>query len=272
MVASRRTLAVGLLAFALAVAPSSGALADDTADGFVAGTLYLADANSLEDLPEGSSLAYDAPLVGLPAPGDPATPFPNAAGATGVFAFVSPQGSEADPTTWNSYEGFGAPLPTGLSLPPLTPLTLLSPGTGSPSGNKNVQSAGGDYSLGVAFTTDNGATVVDHGLYFVHIYVTPGNGDFTWQTIDPAAVVVGSPTGGGAAGGGDVAAGMLSFTASTGGGTSTVKDGRTGAAGWTVVVGVGEDARTFSSGTSGDVDVDLPDDTSGAVTVTLVSG
>lgn len=272
MISRHRPLVVSLVTVALFAPSLSSAAANDTTETYAAGTLYLADANSGADIPEGTSLAYDAPLVGLPAPGDVTTPFPNAQGATGIFAFLSPQGGEADPSTWNSYEGLGEPLSTGLSLPPLTPLGLLAAGMGSPSGNRNIQAAGGDFSLGVAFTTDNGASVVERGLYFVHVHITPGSGDFTWRTIDPATVIVEAPTGGGSTSGTEVAGGLLSFTTPATGTGSTVIDERTGGTGWALVVSTAEEAHTLRSGASGDTQVDVPAADAATVTITLVSG
>jgi hypothetical protein len=180
---ARRAIGLTLAALTLlAVAGCTGG-DDATAPTTFAGTLYLADANEGADLAQDATLAYNEAVVALPTPGDTEAKFAIPEGAETALVFIAPQGREADPAAWNatSYlyltEG-------GIWLPNVTPMNQLDPGPGVPSGTQQVMKAGGAYSLGVAFTDNATGEVVDGGLYFVHIDVTPESGDYTWSTVE----------------------------------------------------------------------------------------
>jgi hypothetical protein len=165
---------------------------------YYGGTYYLADANSTEDLAEDSYVIHwNQGLAAIPAPGDWANPVGvRPAAATQVYTFISPQGSEADRTTWNAYQ-LQSLLSGGLFLQNVSPLQVLTPGTGNPAGTLAVASTGGDYSLGWAYTNNNGLNVVDGGLYYVHIHVTAGTqttATFTYERVEEEAAPLPSTT------------------------------------------------------------------------------
>lgn len=101
------------------------------------------------------------------------------AGSDGFRTFISPRGSEktlASHTGWN-YQA-GAPI-AGTNINPAAMIL------GSASG---AQTSGGNYSLGIACTSNGGTTLVSGGAFYRHITVTAGSGDFVAAaTADVAA-------------------------------------------------------------------------------------
>ena len=171
-----RMLATSALVLILAAGGASAALGADQAP-LIGGTLYLVDAGDITDIAPGATLGYDDSVAGVLTPGDSETKFSTPTGASGIFSFLAAQGHEGDPAQWSSYTQLGQLPPDGVLLPILQPSWLNGNGTGSPSGAAAVRAAGGDYSLGIAFTTNSGTVVADKGLYFVHIHITAGTGE-----------------------------------------------------------------------------------------------
>jgi len=178
----KKTLRAGLgsaLAIALAGLGASAAQAADTItpDAYYAGTVYLVDGVSLNAATQ--PLAYDAGVNAIPAVGDIVNKFPIPAGATEAWGFIAPLGMESQASKWNA-KAFVALTPGGVWLPDMTPQNQITLGLGSPSGTNAVKAAGGDYSLGLAFTTNSGVTVVKE--YYGHIHITAGTGAYTFTT------------------------------------------------------------------------------------------
>jgi hypothetical protein len=201
---TRRAFAAAVSAVALAgvglvgVASAANAVDSIPSDPKVGGSFYLADGNTAADLTPGSSaIDWEQGLAALPAVGDwtnSVGPVPS--GAAEVYDFLAPQGQESNISAWNAYtsSGIGA---TGQWLENVSPSQLLNGGTGTPSGQAAVAAAGGDYSLGIAYTTSNRNAVVPGGLFFVHIHVTAGSmttATFTYQPVKAAVVKTASTT------------------------------------------------------------------------------
>lgn len=288
-------VAVALLVAGLGLVGAGAASAADVvpADPAFGGTFYLADANTLKDLPAGSSVGWDQPVTALPAPGDQKNRLTAPAGAQSVVTFVAPQGHETDMSSWNATAPWDL-TPPGQWLADVTPYHLITPGVGSPSGTNALAHVSGDYSLGVAYLKDGGATIVPGGLYFVHIHLTgaatPEDAGYTWQPIRATGT---APAGHGAStGAGSTDAGLLSFVSSAASGdplgTLTVGgpaasgtaagSGSVATPGWTLTVSTGADTRTLATGSGA---ARTPVDTAGVtagpsagttITLTLVSG
>ncbi len=186
---ARAGLGAGL-ALALAAAGAGAAHAADqiTPDQYFGGTVYLADGSTGEDIALDATLDYDYQPIGLPAVGDLDNKFPIPAGAETVRTFIAPQGQEAVVSKWNAYADIGL-TPGGVYLPNMTPLNQVGIGSGTPAGTNAVKSAGGDYSIGLAFLKTNNLYVVPGGLYFIHIHVTPGTGSYTYAQVSGGTVV-----------------------------------------------------------------------------------
>lgn len=179
-----RRIAAGATALALAGLGLAGlgataASAADTisSSSTYGGTFYLANADTAADYVEGTdAIPYLQGIAALPAAGDwtnPVAADPTALGATGVTMFIAPQGQEADRTKWNAYADSQV-ASAGQYLQNPSPSGLVVAGPGTPSGIAAVAAAGGDYSLGWAYTKDSSLHVVDGGLFYVHIHVTAG--------------------------------------------------------------------------------------------------
>ncbi|WP_426594251.1 Ig-like domain repeat protein [Cellulomonas sp. McL0617] len=200
----RRRIAAGTTALALVslglVGLASGANAVDSVPPTpkFGGTFYLADGNTFADLTQGSSaIQWGQGTSAFPAAGDSTNPVGSVpAGAQLVYQFISPQGQEANISAWNAYTS--TPLITGGQyLENTFPLGIAQPGAGSPSGQAAVAAAGGDYSLGWAYTDSGKLNVVNGGLFYVHIHVTAGTtstATYTYQTVQQTVVTTPTTT------------------------------------------------------------------------------
>ncbi|HEY0119163.1 MAG TPA: Ig-like domain-containing protein [Cellulomonas sp.] len=202
-----RRIAAGATALAVAGLGlgigATAASAVDTVSGGPAfgGSFYLMNGNTADDITPGTSVmawnGNEAPEA-IPAPGDTSGRVggdATAIGATGLDYFLAPQGQEATKTAWNAY--VAVPI-TGVGElnANLTPMGLLNPGQGSPAGQGAVAAAGGDYSLGLAYTKNSDVTVVK--VWYVHIHVTananPQLATFTYQPVQAAVVKTNTTT------------------------------------------------------------------------------
>lgn len=175
--------------------------------------VYVLDPELGTPLTQGSSIAWGLQVFGGPSATDPEATFPAPAATTNsVYTFISPRGSERNFSAWNGYlyqGGTGA-----VSLAAISPANLATTGTGSPAGAAAVAAAGGDWSLGVAWT--NGSNVVK--VAYTYITITPGTpSTATYTFAQPAAagiapVVTTQPTSQSAVVGGNV-----TFTAAASG-------------------------------------------------------
>src|SRR5450830_1327050 len=186
-----RVIAASVGALALAGVGISAAYAVDpiTPNAYYQGSIYLGSAADGTAWTQ-TSTGFSDQVIAEPAPGDAATKFAIPAGATGAFTFVSPVGSESTPAAWNATAPLGLTA-GGIWLPNVSLTNQTTQGGGTPNGINAVAAAGGNYSLGVAFTTANGLTVVSQGLYYAHITVTAGTGSFTFT---PTAVALAATT------------------------------------------------------------------------------
>lgn len=201
-----RRLAAGVTALALAglglgvAATAASAIDTVPSSPTFGGSFYLVDQNSptgANITPGTESVPWNGSPIGpvaVVAPGNTTSPVgtdPTTIGATGVSTFLSPQGQESTKSAWNAYSNtiMGA---NGQLLQNMTPQGLTIAGSGTLSGQAAVQAAGGDYSLGIAYTSNSGVTVVK--VWYVHIHVTAGTGAFTYQPVQAAVVLTPTTT------------------------------------------------------------------------------
>lgn len=154
---------------------------------------YLMASDTGVVLPTGATKAFTDGVVAGPnsagSTGDPTSPnelFLGPADATNSFTFISPIGQENNKANWSAWAQSG--LFTGTHNVWLPAVGLSSQGLGSIASVKN---AGGDYSMGVAFTKNNDVTLIAGYTSFTKIHVTAGTGAWTFET--PTAVVVTPP-------------------------------------------------------------------------------
>lgn len=110
--------------------------------------------------------------------------------ATGVFQFIAPRGSERTQSAWSAYapNAFVSGTKTVLT-PNLKPSGLILNGTSSQAA---VKAAGGNYSLGLACTTNSGVTVV--GAIYRYVTVTAGTGAYTAAATGAPSTSTPTPT------------------------------------------------------------------------------
>lgn len=154
------------------------------------GTIHLASAE--EGTPWTTSpIGFEDQVVGIMDASDWEVTYPIPADATEGWVFVSAQGEEADPTGWNAKSAL-ALTPGGILLPNVSLTNQITAGGGTPNGINAVKAAGGEYSLGIAFTKSNGVNLVPDSLYYGHITVTAGSGAWTFTELEGGQNPVGA--------------------------------------------------------------------------------
>ena len=174
--------AAGALAL-VALGTSTASAADTVSDPNFQGTIHIADASTAEAVT--GTIGFEQQVVGLLDAADYNVTYPIPAGATGGWVFVSPQGSESTPGAWNA-KSVLALTPGGILLPNVSLTNQTIAGGGTPNGINAVKAAGGSYSIGIAFTKDNGINLIPSSLYYGHISVTAGSGDWTYTPVEVA--------------------------------------------------------------------------------------
>lgn len=183
---SRKAIAAAtalVLGLGIAGASATAAVAADPAeDGYwtpqgTAQPFYLYSLETNERVAATDVLKYDDGYFGSPDPTNPDALFADGPeDATGIDMFISPRGKEGDMTMWNSrFEvGFN---PGTRSLSSANPSLASFPAHSFGA----VKAAGGEYSIGFAFTKYNGAALAAVGSY-IHVVITPGTADWTFST------------------------------------------------------------------------------------------
>ena len=170
--------------FATLAPLSAYAATTPTFDPTTDGPVYLLDGTSATQIAEGTQLEWNYSntivLMNAPAPADLSDltsirfPAPTA-GVNNYIAFMAPKGSERTKSAWKSW-GTSFPLGGfGALLPSVFPSYL---GNGEPAA---VKAAGGTYSMGIAYMTNNDLTVAK--AYYTTINVDAGVG--TWTFVNP---------------------------------------------------------------------------------------
>jgi len=177
-----KTMRIGLgaaLALTLGAVGVSAASAADTItpNSYFQGSIYLLDGSNGEAWTKTTN-GFEDSVIAIPNPSDGTSFFAIPPGATNAWTFVSPQGSESTPSAWNA-QNLNDLAPGKIQWPNVALGNQATEGTGILRGINAVKAAGGDYSLGVAFTTANGLTAIQHSLYYAHIHITAGTGDWT---------------------------------------------------------------------------------------------
>ena len=181
-------LAATVAAAALVLAPAISASAAIVPTVGSAHPLYLLSDIDGQQIPAGTSLGWNANILGSPEPSDEDynSNFPVPAQAGSVVMFLSPRGQETTKAAWNATGPLGL-TPSGIQLPNLKPSSLTTPGTGSPSNAAGVANAGGDYSLGIAFIANNGNQVLEANFTYITVVANANPALATWTFATPTA-------------------------------------------------------------------------------------
>jgi hypothetical protein len=150
---------------------------------------YLISDEDGSQIPAGSTKGWNDSVLGSPEPTDTDwnSNFTVPANAVTVETFIAPRGQETNRQAWNAY-GPLALTPSGIQLPNLKPSGNTSAGLGTPSGSSAVAMAGGDYSLGIAFS--NGNTMIEVDFTFITVAANQNPNLATWTFATPAAAAV----------------------------------------------------------------------------------
>jgi len=183
-----KVVLVGAIAASLVGATVSAASAAALPTGST-GPIYLLSPADGTPITPGSTIQWNTEIVAGVSPdgstGDPTKPNEMIIGsedATAAYSFIAPRGQEKVIGAWKA-KAVNA-LYTGsknLWLPNITPINQILGDQGA------AKLAGGQYSLGVAFTKNNGVTIADAGAYFTYIDVVPGTGEYTFETVTSSA-------------------------------------------------------------------------------------
>lgn len=130
------------------------------------GSLFFFDTN-VHLAQESRSWHWDEDVYGSMSPSDVNSEIICSSSSTGAFSFLSQVGSERMPAMWQASAQLGF---NGQSTHVLNP--ILMPGWLANGNNLAARDAGGDFSLGVACTKNDGTTVT--GVFFRGISVQPG--------------------------------------------------------------------------------------------------
>lgn len=124
----------------------------------------------------GTVLRYADPLVAAPSATDPETFFDQApAEAEDAYVFIAPVGKESTISSWGSRISIGFAPNRHDVLQPTASLNQF------PSSSfAAIKSAGGVYSMGLAYTKNNGVTFVGLGAYTT-VRITAGSADWTYD-------------------------------------------------------------------------------------------
>jgi hypothetical protein len=116
--------------------------------------------------------------------------FPAGTDTTSAALFLAKAGDETNPNNWIGTATQASPALTGnaVYLPTLSLSTLKQGNSATTIGS--VQTTGGDYSLGVAFRTNNGLQPAAIPGVWITIHVAAGTGAFTWDAPTVAATPV----------------------------------------------------------------------------------
>jgi hypothetical protein len=149
------------------------------------GPIYIANGETGDYITDGASNAWAASITASSSATDVTAGVTCGSNATGIFTFISARGSERTQSAWKAFSVTSFGSGKNVSLPDLSPTFQTS---GEP-GQAATKTAGGDLSMGIACTTNNGVTVV--GAYYRYITVTPSTGAFT---VTATADVVSTPS------------------------------------------------------------------------------
>jgi hypothetical protein len=176
------------LAFGIAAALVAGAAASSATAAASNGSdqiMYHYDGETGLYVAPGATIEWNAAAIGGTSKNSDeieTTFFVGSDDADNVRTFIAPRGQERIPSAWiaNAPGGFVPGTKTVLQ-PSIAPASITE---GAPA---TVKQNGGQYSVGFAFTKNNGLTVASAGVVYMYINVTPVTGAYTFEDPTDAA-------------------------------------------------------------------------------------
>jgi len=181
---SLRTTGMALVAATLVVGIGSVSMAAVQTNGSD-GPLHIWNDSTGALVSPSTSMAWDGSLLASSSSSADSGAITCPSTSTGYRTFISARGSERTPANWSAFKpGSFASSAKTVSYEMLTPSSLVN---GTP-GQAAVKASGGDFSLGIACTSNSGVTVNE--AFYRYVTVTAGTGAF----VAAATADVASPT------------------------------------------------------------------------------
>jgi len=150
------------------------------------GPLHIWNGTTAELVSPATSMAWNGDLLSSSSSSDIAAVITCPVSSTGYRTFLAARGQERTPAGWSAFKPGSFASGKDVAYEALTPSSLVN---GSP-GQAAVKAAGGDFSLGIACTSNSGVTVT--AAFYRYITVTAGTGAFVAAAT--ADVVTSTPT------------------------------------------------------------------------------
>ena len=175
-----RSVVIGaaVLAVVAGVAVANSANAANQPNGSQ-GAMYIGSGNTGAHVPAGTTSAFTDGNFGYGDPTNVVAPYTCPSDATGVASFVALAGQEYTVANWagTAFAGFASGT-KNISAPD----TTLSDFSGT--GTAAMKTTGGNYSVGIACTINNGSALASTGVYFASLHIAAGGA----YTIDQPTV------------------------------------------------------------------------------------
>lgn len=147
--------------------------------------VYIGDPGTEAIYPAGSTLAWNDDTIGFMDTANARTPYVCPADASAAVTFLAPKGQESTMSTWTTSTTTLFAPGTKSSMEPTLSLFAQGPKAG------DAKAAGGDYSVGLACTINNGVALASSGIWWASVHITAGTGTYT--VTQPTADVVTPP-------------------------------------------------------------------------------
>jgi len=182
-----RTFLIGTAVFAVLAGASVAVSASAaTQPNGSQAPVYIGDSNSNALVPAGTSIDWTDDNFGFHNPADVSTPYVCPADATGSITFLAPKGQEFTIGNYSAV-GLSAFYPAGSKNVSQFTTSPYQQNTGNAAA---VKAAGGDYSIGLACTINNGSKLASTGVFFASVHITPVTGKYTVdQPIEDGPVI-----------------------------------------------------------------------------------
>jgi hypothetical protein len=162
---------VAMVAGVAAVSVANAATQSNGSDGPV----YIGDSNSNALVPAGHTFDWTDDMFGFNDPTNVATPYVCPSDATGSTTFLAPTGQERTIGSWSA-TGVSLFAPANTKNVAQFNTSLYAQNVGNASA---VKAAGGNYSVGLACTINNGVKLASSGVWFASVHITAVTGAYT---------------------------------------------------------------------------------------------
>jgi hypothetical protein len=157
------------------------------------GKVYIGDGGTNALVPAGHVFGWTDDTFGFGDSANVSTPYVCPADATGSVTFLAPKGQEFTVANWSA-TGTSLFYPSNSKNVAQFTTSLYGQNTGNAAA---VKASGGDFSVGLACTINNGTKLASSGVFFASVHITAVSGAYTVDqpTEDVATPPVTPPSG-----------------------------------------------------------------------------